>query len=499
MSSQTCVDRRRACAFAILQYHARMTLNNKNPSRAILLILSLGAVACAPLPADLPERPVAVAPHTEATVGSIAGTEAPAWLATPWWRSFADETLDGLIERALAGNPSLTMAKSRVEAAQRMERLAEINAGVNADGSVAVQRSRLTANGIFPPPIGGSTYTQEDATLSVAYTFDWWGRNRALIAAATSDAAAARAEEDAARLAVSALVADAYFGLADATARKDMACESADKRKSALQLIKVRLGQGLDPADRTRQAEATLAQDHDACDRLEYEARSWRYRLAALLGEGPDDAAALPVPKLDAPLPLPAALPLDWLAGRPDVAAQRRRIEAEAARSDVARADFYPNVDITLLAGLESIKLARWLRRDSLNGGVGPALHIPFFSTRTLQARLGLQEASYAAAVGDYNSTVVEAARQVADGYALNASLAQRGAAQAEFLTAAERAEALTATRKERGLTDQLDLLNHNVAVLAARQADAQLRAARLRATVALAQALGGASRPPSP
>jgi outer membrane protein, multidrug efflux system len=472
-----------------------MIVHKKNYSGAAALLLALAATACAPLPTDLPRRPEMVSPHAEATVG-IAGAATASWLPTPWWHAFHDETLAGLVAQALANNPSLTIAKSRIDAARRMERLAEINAGVNADASVSVQRERLTGNGIFPPPIGGSRFTQEDASVAVSYAFDWWGRNRALIAAATGDAAAAGAEEDAARLALSALVADAYFALADATARLDMACESAQKRAITLRLLKVRLAQGLDAADRARRAEAALAQDDDLCSRMNYEARSTRYRLVALLGEGPDAVATLPAAKLDTPLALPAALPLDWLAARPDVAAQRRRIEAEAARSDAARADFYPNVDITLLAGLQSIELAKWLQRDSFNGSFGSALHIPLFSTRTLQARLGLREAEYAAAVGDYNRTVLEATRQVADGYALTASLAQRGAAQAEALAATERAEALVATRKQRGLTDQLELLNNGIAVLAARQADSQLRAARLRATVALAQALGGASRP---
>jgi len=472
-----------------------MILNCKKRCRVAVLLLTLGTAACAPLPGDLPQRPELLSPRADASIGASGGQRSARWLGSPWWSAFDDDTLDGLVERALAGNPSLTIARSRLDAARRLQRLAEINAGVNADASLSVQRERLTADGIFPPPIGGSRFTQEDASITASYTFDWWGKNRALIAAATSDAAAATAEEDAARLAVSTLVADAYFALADAAARAGMACDLATLRRQALDLLKVRLAQGLDSADRVRQAEAALAQDNDMCSRMAYEARSWRYRLAALLGEGPDTAATLPAPKLDAPPPLPAALPLDWLAGRPDVAAQRQRIEAEAARSDSTRAEFYPNVDITLLAGLQSIELAKWLERNSFNGAIGPAIHIPFFSTRTLQARLGLNEATYATAVGDYNRTVVEATRQVADGYALSASLAQRGTAQAEALAAAVRSEALARTRKQKGLTDQLEVLTHGIAVLAARQANSQLRAAELRATVALAQALGGSSR----
>jgi outer membrane protein, multidrug efflux system len=452
----------------------------------------LATVACAPLPADLPQRPEMVSPRAETVAMPNAGSKQIDWLSAPWWRAFGDETLDGLMARALTGNPSLLAAKSRIDAAQRMERLAQINAGVNAQASVSAERSRLTANGIFPPPIGGSRYTQEDASTAVTYAFDWWGRNRALITAATGDAAAASAEADAARLAVSALVADAYFTLADATARAAMACESAEQRRQALRLLNVRLARGLDAADRVRHAESALAQDNDQCLLLDYQARAARYRLAALLGEGPDAATTLPLANLDDPLPLPTALPLDWLAARPDVAAQRHRAEAEAARNDAVRAEFYPNIDLTLLAGLQSIEFAKWLERGSFNGSFGAAIHIPLFNTRTLQAKLGLAEAAYAAAVADYNRTVLDATRQAADNYALSVSLAQRVTLLGDALASAERAASLAETRKQRGLSSQLELLDNRIAVLAIRQADVQLRAARLRATVALAQALGG-------
>ena len=435
-----------------------------------------------------------VAPHAEASVSADAHAAgvAAGWLQQPWWRAFADDELDKLVERALAANPDLTVAKARLAAAQRSQRLAELNAGATYDANITAERSRLTANGIFPPPIGGMSYMQEDVSLGVSYTLDFWGRNRALVAAAVGDARAAVAEDEAARLAVSALVADAYFALADAAERAALARELAGKRRQAFDLLKIRLARGLDPADRVRRAEAALAQDQDMAARLDYEARAWRYRLAALLGEGPDAAAALPPPRLVPPPTLPAALPLDWLSGRPDVAASRWRVDAQAARSDAARADFYPNVNLVLLIGFQSIEAAKWLQRGSLNGAVGPAIHIPLFNTGTLQATLGAREADYAATVGDYNRTVVEAARQVADGYALAASLAGRVAAEQEALAAASRAEALAHMRHQDGLASRLDVLSDEINVLAARQADSQVRAARLRAVVALAQALGG-------
>ncbi|HEX8989870.1 MAG TPA: efflux transporter outer membrane subunit [Rhodocyclaceae bacterium] len=457
--------------------------------RAAAILLALCA-ACAPLPRNLPPPPTLAAPHAEASLHAQDG--ASPWPARPWWHAFADAALDGLEARALAGNPSLLSAAQRLEEASRLARLAEIDAGVHYGGDLSAQRGRLSANGIYPPPLGGMAYTQYDASFSASYSIDWWGRNRALVAAAADDRAAAMAEAAAARLAISSLVADAYFALAEAEARRELIGESIEMRRQAVELLKIRLRHGLDHGDRVRQAEQVLARDRGELSRSEYERSRWRFRLAALLGEGPDASASLPPAKLAAPLALPPSLPLDWLAQRPDVAALKRRIEAERLRTEAVKAEFYPNVNLALLAGFQSLAAATWLRHASLNGTAGPAVHLPLFDTSTLQARLGLQQATYGEAIAAYNRTVVDAAREAADGYALVANLAQRSAAQADATAAARRTADLARLRHRRGLAGRLDLLTAELALLAERDADLQLQAARVRATVGLAQALGG-------
>jgi multidrug efflux system outer membrane protein len=177
----------------------------------------------------------------------------------------------------------------------------------------------------------------------------------------------------------------------------------------------------------------------------------------------------------------------------------RSRVEAAADLSAAARADFYPNLDLRLMVGLETLDLGTLFRADSLSASVGPALHLPIFNGQTLRAKLGMREADYAAAVAAYNRTILEAARQAADAYALVTSLDQRSQAQQRALQETEQTRTLAEHRQKLGLDGPLQALEANSAVLGQRMNEIEIQSARLRARVALFKALGGDIKDPAP
>ncbi len=463
----------------------------------IALALALLLSACARLPTDLPQRPQLRNPASGATLATLAGESSRSGvLATSerWWASFGQPDLDRLIAGAFQDRPDLAAARARLTAAAQSERLARLQADVNYASDASLVREHLSRNGLFPPPIGGSTFTQSDVTQTISYDLDWWDKNRALIAAAGDQVAAARAETAAVRLTVASAVADAWFAWAGTRARLALARELAERHRSEYTLLKARFDLGLDAAPAHIDARRKLDLDDDQIRALEYLDRAGRYRLAALVGSDPDHAAALPTPSLDARLAdLPATLPLDWLARRPDVATLRARSEAAADLSRAARADFYPNVDLRLMLGLETLDLGKLLQAGSVSASLGPAIHLPLFTSHTLGARLKQREADYAAAVAAYNRVVVDAAGEAADGYALLASLEQRAGAL-QHATANARATLVLAQKRDQlGLATPLDALEADAAVLERQLGESELRAARLRARVRLFQTLGGA------
>jgi multidrug efflux system outer membrane protein len=464
--------------------------------KRLLSAMLVALAGCAQLPHDLPPRPSMKTPEAAVTIAGLAGeVEQPGTPVTVshWWQAFGQPELDRLIESALKEQPDIAAARARLRIAGQAERLARLDSQVHYSTDASVVREHLSENGLFPPPIGGSSFTQTDLTQNLSYSLDWWDKNRSLIRAAGNETQAARQEQAAVELALASAVADTYFAWADTDASLAVARTLQRRHRQERDLLRTRFDLGLDSAQPSIDARRKLDQDEDGIRQLEYLDRSLRYRMSALIGSDPDHAMDLPAPSLEARLPaLPATLPLGWLAMRPDVAALRSRVEAAADRSSAAKADFYPNVDLSLMVGLETLDLGKLLRAGSISATAGPAIHLPIFNTSTLRAKLGLREADYAAAVAAYNGAILDAARQSADAYALVASLERRGKAQGEALKETERMRALAEQRDRLGLAGPLDTLEADSAVLGQSMNEIAIQAARLRARVALFEALGG-------
>ncbi len=458
--------------------------------------LFLVLAACAQLPRDLPARPALKAPETAATLTALSGESELEAQTQPsqehWWTSFGLTSLNQLIETALKDAPDLAAAQARLRSADQAERLTRLDAQMHYSTDASISRERMGRNGLFPPPNDSSTFTLTDITQNLSYPLDWWGKNRALVKAAGNEQQAARDEAAAIRQTLAAAVADTYFAWADVEARLVAARALARSHQKERTLLQARFDLGLDSAQPLINVRKKLDLDEDQTRGLEYLARSLRYRMSALIGSDPDHAASLPTPALDAQLPpLPAKLPLDWLAQRPDVAALRSQVEAASDRSAAAKADFYPNLDLRMMVGLETLDLGKLFQANSLSASIGPALHLPIFNRQTLSAKLGMREADYAASVAAYNRAILEAARQAADAYALIASLEHRSQAQQQALLETEKARSLAAQRQQFGLASPLDTLEADSALLDQRMQDIEIRAARLRARVALFKALG--------
>ena len=231
---------------------------------------------------------------------------------------------------------------------------------------------------------------------------------------------------------------------------------------------------------------------------METQSRILRNRLAALTGNGPDWGARLTEPDLSAggAFPLPQKLPLDLLAQRPDLVALKLRVEAAGSRIEIAKADFYPNVDLNLLLGLQSLDLGSWLTTKSWYASFGPAVHIPLFNVRTLRTNLGMTEAEYAGAAAQYNQALIVAASQVADALTRVSSLDAREQLQHTATVSAERSQHFQAERFESGLSDRLPVLDGEIATLVQHAREVKLQADHKRAMATLFVALGGGYEP---
>jgi Outer membrane protein len=219
-----------------------------------------------------------------------------------------------------------------------------------------------------------------------------------------------------------------------------------------------------------------------------------RQQLGALSGKGPDRGLQLAPPALQnmATPGLPADLPLNLLGRRPDIVAARWQVEAASRGVDVAKARFYPDINLSAMIGFDSLVDANPFTAASKSIAFGPAITLPIFEGGALRAGLKGEYANYELAVATYNKTLNDAYADVARQIAAIHSIERQLPIRREALQAAERAYDLARERYRLGLVSQLTLLSSETGVLAQRQSLVALEAQRREQQVALYKALGG-------
>ena len=434
-------------------------------------------------------------PAALAAGATLAGAKlsADAWPASNWWQRFGDPQLDALIAEALAGNPGVDGARARIDRALALAAGYGAALAPQANAGASVVRQRYSSNGIFPPPIAGSWDTQTDLAASFNYELDLWGRNRAAYDAALGQARAAEVDAYAVRLLLASSVARAYAQLARGFEQLDLARALLAQRQALLDLTRQRVAAGLDSDVELKQAEGSIPAAKQRITQLEEEIALGRNLLAALAGKGPDRGLAITRPQLQQlRIALPAALPADLLGRRPDVVAQRWRVESARRDIDAAKSQFYPNVNLSALVGVQSINFGKLLTVRSEDPSFGPALRLPLFDGGRLRSNLAAKDADYDLAVGQYNQTLVDALREVVDQLASLKSVdAQRTELERALVNARE-AYDLANARYRAGVASYLQVLAAEAPLLEQQNLRANLRARELDLSINLMRALGG-------
>jgi NodT family efflux transporter outer membrane factor (OMF) lipoprotein len=430
------------------------------------------------------------------TSASLGATGTVTYPATDWWTAYGDATLNELIATALAGNPTIRIAQARLDRAQANAEVAGAASLPQLSASADSSRQKLSQNYIYPPPLGGSTQSLNTATLNAGWEIDLFGRHRAALDAAIGSSKAAQADREAARVLLAARVASSYFALAQKLEQRAVAVTTLADREALQKLVAQRVNAGLDTNVELRQAEGTVPQVRQEIALLDEQIAINRHALAALLGAGPQAADGI-APTLAARTTptLPTTLPADLLGRRADIAAARWRVEAAIRDIDAAKAEFYPNLNLTAFIGFQSLGLAKWLLAGSQMAGIGPAVHLPIFDGGRLKGNLRAKNADFDAAVEDYNAKLIDALRDVADQLASTGYIDTQAREQQAALAAAEGAYDLAQQRYRAGLSTYLTVLTAQLAVEQQRRGTIDLKARRYALDIELARALGGGFR----
>ena len=451
--------------------------------RASTLLPLLVTAACASVPnlGPAPQMRAASDYAASATLQS-AGT---AWPEQGWWLRFGDAQLTQLIEEGLKGSPDLVAAAARFRTAQGYAQRAGAALAPSINGFASTE---VTKRG----DRDASTFAK--AGLSLSFDLDLWGKNRAALAASTSDAEAAGYELAQARLALTTGIASTYADLAQLYAQHDALQSALEIREQTFALVSQRVELGLDTHIELKQAAARVPQARADLATTDEAIALTRNALAALVGAGPDRGLSIGRPSVATfkPSDLPVDASIDLIGRRPDIAAARANVEAKASRIKEARAAFYPNISLSGLIGLSSFGLGNILSGSAQFASASPAVTLPIFHGGALSGNYKGARGQYDEAVASYDGAVINALKEVADAVTSRKMLGIQLAESRRSLADFEEAHQLAVRRFKAGLSTYLDVLSTEEGLIGARLDVAQSETRALELDIALVRALGG-------
>jgi multidrug efflux system outer membrane protein len=415
-----------------------------------------------------------------------------------WWRIYEDPLLEKIVGEAFERNADLVIAAARIDEARAV--LGETRSGlfpqVDAQGAASRQRSsRETATSFAGVPREFSNYR---ATVNVSYELDLFGRLRSGVAAARAELEASEASRETVRLALAAQVAKSYFALRSFEQQVELTRQTLKLREESLALQGKRRDAGVISEFELRQLEAEAAAARAQLPPLEREREREEAALSVLLGRSPAEVfegtirtAQRPEESL-IPAVLPSGLPSELLLRRPDLVEAERSLAAANARVAVARSEMFPSISLTAALGSESASLSNLFTGPAGIWNIAAAVTQPIFAGGRLEARSEAARARERAALAQYQQAIRSAFFEVRT--ALVAQTRARESYEAESARAAALAETLRLARLryQSGVASQLDVIDAERGLLAARVARIEALRAQRAAVADLFRALGG-------
>ncbi|HEY3729660.1 MAG TPA: efflux transporter outer membrane subunit [Steroidobacteraceae bacterium] len=450
----------------------------------LLLALGLGADACSVEPSY---RHPAVS--TPVTWQQAPSNLSPAWPAAEWWHEFGSNPLDQLITQAQAGNDDIAAAIARVREADAQARIAgaALLPGLGLQGGASRQRQRPIASGA---PI---TYDQYSALLTASYELDFWGKNRATHEAALQAAQASRYDRQTVALTVITSVALTYFETLEQHDRLEVARDDLDNAQKILSGIELEQTVGTATALDVAQQATTVATLNASIPPLAQQLQQSLDSLAILVGQTPEslEVEQASLDQISAP-PVIAGLPSELLARRPDVAAAEAQLKAANADIGVARAAYFPSIDLTASGGFASVALSTLLTPQSRVFALSAALSDTIFDAGARGGQVQYSRARYAELLSDYHKAVLSALGNVEDALTAVQQTAEQELRQRDAVDKARRAFEYSQIQMQAGTTNILTVLNTESALFTAHDTLVQVKYQHLQALVDLYQALGG-------
>ena len=410
----------------------------------------------------------------------------------PWWEWYGDATLTGLVVAANAANQSIRQAEAQYREAKAVLDADRSGYYPNVSGSLAAGRG--VSN------VTGRDVTSYGAALSASWEPDLWGAVRRAVESGEAGAVASADDLAAARLSIQTAVAEAYLQLRYVDVGRELYANTVAAYARALQLTQAQFAAGVvlrsDVALAQTQLKTAQAQGVD----LDAQRAQLEHAIAILIGKSPAEfslPAVSPADQFQARMPeIQSSLPSALLESRPDIAAAERRAAAANANIGVAKAAYYPQLNLGVSGGLSGGTVAMLFDTPSRVWSLGATLAQTLFDGGLRKAHTDQAIAAYDVTVAQYKQTVLTGFQQVEDDLATLRVLDQETALQDDAVAAAQLAERLALAQYRGGTASYLAVVTAQALALSNERTAVQLRSRQLTTSVALIAATGGGWSP---
>jgi multidrug efflux system outer membrane protein len=411
-----------------------------------------------------------------------------------WWKVFGDTTLDSLETQAVAANMDIQIAVTHVDQADAARRVAHSYQLPSISATPSASRNREAQD---RPNNGNtyglaSTYNDFQMPLNLSYEVDAWGRVRRMVESARASEQASQADLRFVRLSITASVATDYYVLREADAEARILQNTLVDLQRGFVITSNQFHHGLISKLAVEQAKTILDQTRARVEALHMVRAQSEHAIAALLGR---PVAAFSIAETDVlpePPVIPAGVPADMLARRPDISSAERSAAAASAQIGVAKAAYLPQLSLTGMAGYESTNPAALVNWQNTLASVGGGAVAPIFTGGRLKAGVDNARSMYHQSVLQYVKTVLVAYQDVEDQLAGLHYLARQYSAGNDAVVDSESAERIATNRYKAGLVSYLDVVYAQQTLLSNQESVTQIEGQRMEVTVALIRALGG-------
>ncbi|MBI5430217.1 MAG: efflux transporter outer membrane subunit [Nitrosomonadales bacterium] len=462
-------------------------------NRAPTFVLAAMLSACSMMP-DY-QRPAAPVPAAWPDNVKLKISAEP--VRTDWQKYFPDPRLQALIATALENNRDLRIATARIAEAraqygiQQADRWPNVNLNASHSASLTPGSVSLTGNSLLN--------RRNDLNVSlVSYELDFWGRVTSMNAYAKAGYLATEEAQRAFRYSLIAEVANAYLSLQELRERTALTEATVKARAETKELVSRRRDLGVSGDMDFLQAEGAYQASLAEFANLQRQQAAAANLLDLLLGQPVAEIRDLPAGRSLAEQgitpELLAGLPAEVLLRRPDVLAAEQRLIAANANIGAARAAFFPRISLTGSIGTASRDLSGLFDMNNRAWSFQPAISLPLFDAGRTSDYVDIAAARKVIAVAEYEKTIQQAFREVADLLSASDRLTKQLAAQSANAKAQSQRLRLVEARYKAGIASHLEVLDAQREAYASAQGEAQVRRLWLSVATQLYKALAGES-----